>query len=195
VKPELTERLYKEFPLLYADKTASIKESLMAFGFECQDGWFDIIYELSQQLELLIQQDIDENPDLYCRVCGCDRHKHYAHLTSKPGKCLAIHQDASKDIDPQVLYKSLYSCWCEGYQPNHPRAVQVKEKYGTLRFYMNYSINEMEDLIQIAEDKSAVTCEVCGEPGELRNHGWLFTFCDRHDQMRADGTMIYNMEK
>ena len=60
------------------------------------------------------------------------------------------------------------------------RAVQVKEKFGTLRFYMTYETDEMSDLIRIAEDESTVTCEICGAPGELRGPGWLYTACEKH---------------
>jgi hypothetical protein len=59
-----------------------------------------------------------------------------------------------------------------------PRALQVKEKYGTLRFYMTTSTDEMESLIDGAESKSAKTCENCGSSGKLRRGGWLRTLCN-----------------
>lgn len=62
----------------------------------------------------------------------------------------------------------------------HPRASQVKEKYGTLRFYMTQSTDEIEKYISKAEHKSAVTCETCGAPGELRGKGWYYTSCNEH---------------
>jgi hypothetical protein len=60
------------------------------------------------------------------------------------------------------------------------RAFQVKEKYGTLRFYMTTETEEMSEWIAEAEDESAVTCEECGAPGRLRSKGWLYTACDEH---------------
>jgi hypothetical protein len=57
------------------------------------------------------------------------------------------------------------------------RVIQVKEKFGTLRFYMSFSTGEMEDRIRQAEDHSAVTCECCGAPGETNGVGWLTTLC------------------
>ena len=62
----------------------------------------------------------------------------------------------------------------------HYRAAQVKEKFGTLRFYMTASTDEMEEWIAEAEKDSAVTCEDCGAPGELRGGGWLRTLCSEH---------------
>jgi hypothetical protein len=62
----------------------------------------------------------------------------------------------------------------------HVCATQVKEKYGTLRFYMAAATDEMEELIIDAVKKSAVTCEVCGEKGKLRGESWYYTACDEH---------------
>lgn len=60
-----------------------------------------------------------------------------------------------------------------------PRASQVKEKFGTLRFYMTHSTDEMEAAIDEAERLSEVTCEDCGQSGHLRTlGGWLSTLCD-----------------
>jgi hypothetical protein len=58
-------------------------------------------------------------------------------------------------------------------------AVQVKEKYGGLRFYVQAGSDAIFDLIDKAEDESSRTCEMCGEPGELRGVGWVSTMCDK----------------
>jgi hypothetical protein len=67
-----------------------------------------------------------------------------------------------------------------------PRVVQVKEKFGTLRFYIGDGkgrlpeevMNNINNIISKAEGKSANTCESCGEPGESRSGGWVKTLCD-----------------
>lgn len=51
MKKELDDQLCKEFPNLYADRNKSSRETNMCWGFTCQDGWFDIIYDLSSKLE------------------------------------------------------------------------------------------------------------------------------------------------
>jgi hypothetical protein len=67
-------------------------------------------------------------------------------------------------------------------QPEDERATasQVKEKFGTLRFYMDGATDAMYERIAEAEDESAHTCEECGKPGHLRGKGWVFTACDDH---------------
>ena len=59
-------------------------------------------------------------------------------------------------------------------------AVQVKEKFGTLRFYTNPTTDYFRGLIAMAEAMSEVTCEVCGTPGKRRGGGWIKTLCDEH---------------
>lgn len=60
----------------------------------------------------------------------------------------------------------------------HARASQVKEKFGTLRFYMDgYTTKEMNELIREAELKSEETCEDCGAVGIVFSDGWIRTLC------------------
>lgn len=60
-----------------------------------------------------------------------------------------------------------------------PEAVQVKEKFGTLRFYVSAADDHVRGLINMAEGMSARTCETCGNPGKIMNDkGWVSTLCD-----------------
>lgn len=56
--------------------------------------------------------------------------------------------------------------------------LQVKEKFGGLRFYVGASSEEVERRIKQAEDESYRTCEDCGAPGKVRSVGWIKTRCD-----------------
>lgn len=49
--PEITAKLYQAFPALYRGKDKPLQESCMSRGFECEDGWFDLIWNLSQAIE------------------------------------------------------------------------------------------------------------------------------------------------
>lgn len=66
---------------------------------------------------------------------------------------------------------------------------QIKEKYGTLRVYWDGALSPeadalVEEAIALAEARSAVTCEVCGEEGRLRGGGWMTTRCEAHAEGR-----------
>jgi len=59
-------------------------------------------------------------------------------------------------------------------------AEQVKEKFGTLRFYYRGGDDYVRGLVSMADAMSAVTCEECGKPGELKTQGWWSVRCDEH---------------
>lgn len=121
---KLDKKLFKKYPLLYGGHRRSVKDSLMCFGFECGNGWYDIIDSLSASLEAINLQLLEAGTD-------------------------AI------------------------------EAMQVKEKYGTLRFYTNYGFADADKLISQAEALSGKTCEDCGKPGKLRGDHWVNTLCEK----------------
>lgn len=139
MRDELDKKLCKDFPLLYADRYLSEYRTGMYFGFEVNDGWFQLIYDLSSKLEPLIRSWIISNKN-------CPEHA----------------DDIARGL----------SWW--------PRAAQVKEKYGKLRFYMNFDTDEMSDLIRKAEALSGETCEICGQKGTLNSSGWIRCRCSAH---------------
>lgn len=61
---------------------------------------------------------------------------------------------------------------------------QVKEKFGTLRFYVGGVTSERYDsvytIISAVEHLSGYICEVCGEEGKLRGQRWYYTSCNKH---------------
>lgn len=123
----LDEKLVKAFPNLYRDRHSSMGYTAMCWGFDCGDGWFKLIWDLSEKLEKLIIEYKKQYPD----------------------------------------------------DEYYPAASQVKEKYGTLRFYMNFETDEMRKLIDQAEKLSAKTCEVCGKRGKARGYSWIQTLCKK----------------
>ena len=58
-------------------------------------------------------------------------------------------------------------------------ATQVKEKYGTLRFYMTCETSAISELIEDAEALSSQVCEICGSPGKIRGYLWFRVVCDK----------------
>jgi hypothetical protein len=63
-------------------------------------------------------------------------------------------------------------------------AEQVKEKFGTLRFYYQGGDDYIDGMVRMAEAMSAVTCEKCGAPAKTRGPGWIRTLCDTHEEER-----------
>ena len=103
-----------------------------------------------------------------------------------------------RDIE-QVLQSSemaTVSAWTKGYytpenleqcraelatlEAEIPVAVQVKEKFGALRFYVKGGTEEHRIIIQFAEALSTRICEECGTMNTAKTYrdGWHRTLCD-----------------
>jgi hypothetical protein len=134
MSPENTKKLLDIFPEAFADLD---KRSCMAlFGFECGDGWYDLLKEALIEIKAIS----DRNPGIDFKVA------------------------------------------------------QIKEKFGTLRFYWDGKDYEREtsepdsiDLaIERAEARSAKECEKCGAQATTKRRGyWVYTQCDACDKIFA----------
>lgn len=71
--------------------------------------------------------------------------------------------------------------WNQSHENEPPVvAIQIKEKFGTLRFYVGAAPAAIHDLIHIAERASEEICEGCGAAGVLVEVGsWRRTLCQR----------------
>lgn len=73
--------------------------------------------------------------------------------------------------------------YVEEYNENHPdgepiEILQIKEKFGELRFYTNFTTPELNELIIEAEEKSWKTCETCGSTENVgHTMGWISVLC------------------
>jgi len=140
MKQEFNKKLVDHFPFLYCRCTY----------MECNDGWFNLLYNLSLQLECLIRLNIEDNTEKLCLWCTVEQKNHSIKQCHGP----------------------------KGFELEHPRAVQVKEKFGGLRFYMSTETEEMSKVIAEAEKTAWKTCEFCGDPGILRRGNWIRTLCE-----------------
>lgn len=77
--------------------------------------------------------------------------------------------------------------------PNY-KINQVKEKFGTLRFYFEtekpygkVEHNIMDAIVRAAEFRSTYTCEWCGKYGEIRtDQYYVLTLCDECSDKRKE---------
>jgi hypothetical protein len=64
---------------------------------------------------------------------------------------------------------------------------QVKEKFGTLRFYYSGGDDVVSGMVRMAESMSGVTCESCGNPASVQNNGgWMRAICDPCETKRGE---------
>ena len=138
MRQELDQLLCEKYPKMMVNRNKSMMETTMCWGFECGDGWFNILNLLMSN----IQHHIDWNNQNFEK--GYTQYKQV----------------------PQVTLD------------------QVKEKFGTLRFYYSGGDDVIDGMVRMAESMSAVTCESCGNPGEQTRGGWIKTTCQPCEQKR-----------
>lgn len=142
---KLDELLCKRYPKMMVNREKSMMETCMCWGFECGDGWFNILDQLMGN----IQHHIDWKEKQ--RNWKIEWNKEHP---DKPG--------VISDPIPQVTLD------------------QVKEKFGSLRFYYTGGDDYIGGMVTLAESMSGVTCEECGSPGMQNQAGWIKTTCAAH---------------
>ena len=157
--------LTTKYAPLYRDRSAPMNRTAMCWGFEVGDGWFDIVNQLSRLLcsEWLFAK------------------KQYDYLQTRVGKSRYEfgNNHEGKDIVTEADVAEARVTMDEE-EARIPVVTQVKEKFGTLRFYTHGTTDEQHAYITFAECMSASTCEVCGARGRRRGHMWVRTRCREH---------------
>ena len=157
--PELDKALCEEFPLIFRNNRTG--EPTTTYGFACGDGWYDLIRRLCKHIQ--------------------------GHIDSREERIEWTKKWNADVNDPNIEWKA-FSAREERVVPElieQVVAVQVKEKFGGLRFYIVGGDDYIRGLIDFAEAMSYDICEVCGEKGHLRNDKpWIRTLCDKHAEER-----------
>ena len=58
--------------------------------------------------------------------------------------------------------------------------MQIKEKFGGLRFYYEGGDDVIGGMVRMAESWADKTCEICGVPATKKTTGWIKNVCDEH---------------
>jgi len=164
MSPNLDQKLCKEFPEIFKNRYADKRSTAMCWGFDIGDGWYSIIRFLCQQLMrdyTLAKQDYD----------------HYKQMLEVKDKSAwrEWHHQKYTQENLEKRKQELDEC-------HIPVALQVKEKYGGLRFYVQSATDEQHQTIAIVESISYSVCEQCGTTKDVHvfNMGWMRTLCVEH---------------
>ena len=150
MKQELDKLLCEKYPKMMVNRNKNMQETCMCWGFECGDGWYNILNQLMGN----IQHHIDwkeKQRDWTIRF----------NSTAPPEDMRPV-----PELIPQVTLD------------------QVKEKFGTLRFYYTGGDEYIRGLVSMAESMSGVTCEECSAPAETHGPGWIRTICTPCEEKR-----------
>lgn len=164
MSPDLDRQLCEKYPLIFSGRQGNPRDTLMCFGFEVGNGWHGIIDSACW----LIQHHIDESARYRARTI-----EHNRKVNGDPTYRDPAGRPFSERSVPVVVQQV--------------EALQVKEKFGTLRFYCSGGDDYTRGVLDMAEAMSGRTCERCGSPGKLRYDGWARTLCDQHLMAEALG--------
>lgn len=180
MKAELQKQLiekYSEFFSYLKDYSGPVIP--IQFGFECGDGWYDLLNSLMGQIKSYTEYNIKRKriKNGYIRfiynyigdISNKLPHKYSKHL-------LKLRNTISKKTK-----------W-EEYNAFHPiNITQIKEKFGGLCFYYNGGDEYISGLVSFAEDFSYKICETCGTTKNVhQTKGWINTICDKCEKKKKN---------
>lgn len=179
MRNEFDQYLCKTYPKLFADRDKPMQQTAMCWGFSHGDGWFNIINNLCSN----IQGHIDWKEKQRKQAI---KHNEMA-MQLKAGNSELFDKEMGSNLSQEYKDKRKQEII---NNPLHavPESVvqvtvdQVKEKFGTLRFYYSGGDDTISGLVNMAESMSAVTCEKCGNVGRRRGTGWISTLCNEHSK-------------
>jgi hypothetical protein len=189
MKSELDKLLCEKYPKMMVNRHAPMTETTMCWGFECGDGWYNIISRLMSQ----IQHHIDWKEKQ--RNWAVEHNNMIAQCREGIFDLFEKHMEGV--IDSEYKEKRLAEMLEKGFR-EVPESIpqvtldQVKEKFGTLRFYYSGGDDYISGMVSLAESMTAVTCENCGNPGSCRGGGWIHTYCEPCEEARELERKQYN---
>jgi hypothetical protein len=181
MKQELDKLLCERYPKMMVNRNKNMQETCMCWGFECGDGWFNIL----DQLMGSIQHHIDWKEKQ--RKWAIDYNEMAAQC--KAGN-FDLFEESMKDITNSEYKEQRLAEIVAGDFREIPESIpqvtldQVKEKFGTLRFYYSGGDDYISGMVSLAESLTGVTCESCGNVGERRGGGWVHTYCTPCEEAR-----------
>ncbi|MFO1345980.1 MAG: hypothetical protein U1E85_06755 [Rhodocyclaceae bacterium] len=141
MRQKLDDLLCKNYPELFRDRHADMRTTAMCWGFDFDDGWFDLMDVLCAEIQ--------------------------RHATEKGLEVVAV---------------------------------QAKEKFRQLRFYVNGDDEFVAGLTWVASALSAGICEQCGKPAIVGGQGWISTRCLEHGgpnlseiDFKKDSEQVFNL--
>lgn len=161
MREELDKQLCEKFPDIFKNRNAPMNQTCMCWGFSCGDGWYPIIEAMCSNIQWHIDWRL-EQIDYAHRFNAELEEARVNDFENWPDWKMRETQKVPEPVTPVV-------------------AIQVKEKFGTLRFYYSGGDDFVRGVVRMAESMSARMCEVCSAPATSDpNNGWARTVCSEH---------------
>jgi len=191
MKQELDKLLCEKYPKMMVNRNKPMMETCMCWGFECGDGWFNILDQLMGN----IQHHIDWKEKQRTSAMAYN----LMAAQAKEGN-FDLFDDSMKDLNnPEYKAKRLSEVIAGDFR-SVPESIsqvtldQIKEKFGTLRFYYTGGDDIIDGMVRMAESMSGVTCEECSAPAQTHGPGWIRTICEPCELKREEARKVYHDE-
>lgn len=186
MREELDKALCEKYPEMFKHRHADPRLTPMAWGFDCGDGWYNLIDSLCATIQNH-EKNLEGNREYNIKYAKMREaalegdwrlfDEHYLPGLKNPEKYADwIRQQKEQllgDIPP----------WFQNVEPHDPVICeQVKEKFGGLRFYYMGGDEFVHGAVALAERMSYTICEECGAAGKSRGGGWVRTLCNEHTE-------------
>lgn len=157
--------LVDKYPVIFRDYGGDMRQTCMAWGMDCGDGWFKLIDDMCEQVTKLIE--------------------------NKPYKVIAS-QVKEKFGGLRFYYTveqahiNLFQKICYNFRVWMFKRMWGRFYWGLVNFRKKFykTISEkIDDIISEAESKSYKICETCGQPGQTRGGAWIYTACDNCEKL------------
>ena len=147
--------ILEKYPLLFSNPD-NLQTPFALFGFECDEGWYDIINNMCNAM--------------------------YSGFSSANFMLQETEKRIAEFPDREDLFelKKEYEKRLAKEKKRLPLVAQIKEKFGTLRVYLEGGSNTPRGIAEMAELMSETTCEICGNKGKTYTLGWHKTLCYEH---------------
>jgi hypothetical protein len=203
MKQELDKLLCERYPRMMVNRNKGMQETCMCWGFEVGDGWFTLLDQLMGNIQNHIDWKIKQRAwameynemATQCKAGNFDLfEKSMETVTNTEYKEKRLKEIVEGEfrVLPEVVWQVTLD--------------QVKEKFGTLRFYYTGGDDYISGLVSMAESMSSVICEGCGSPAKTSDvdpeqgiTGWIRTECkpcaDKREEEYAKRMEEYEFKK
>jgi hypothetical protein len=181
MRKELDEELCRKYPKIFANRYKDMKETAMCWGFDCGDGWYNILDILCANIQDHIDWSVKNHK------ADCDYNDMIT--AALAGDLTLLDKYCEGWLNGEDRIKEMLERGLRTVREPVPQVVadQVKEKFGGLRFYFTGGDDKIYGMARMAESMSYRTCEECGNPGKSNSDGWISTLCDVHRKEREHG--------
>jgi hypothetical protein len=186
MREELDTKLCGKYPELFKNRYTPPKESLMCWGFDCGDGWYNLIDNLCILIDnhIMNERQLVRYNKEYHQMREAALEGDWSLFNKSQEKLIAASTEDHSDwlqrqreqlLGPVSEFLEQVECKIEPVT-----VIQVKEKFGGLRFYYDGGDEYIQGAVSMAERMSYSICEECGNLGKSRSGGWVRTLCDQH---------------